>query len=85
MAYSVSLAPPAARQFRKLPFLIQQRLKPHIDALAVTPHPVKVLKMEGEPDLYRLRVGDYRIVYYIWEREQQVLIVRIAHRREVYR
>jgi len=41
--------------------------------------------MEGEADLYRIRVGDYRIVYYIWDREEEVLVVKIAHRREVYR
>ena len=85
MAYSVSLAPAADRQFRRLTVLIKQRLKPHIDALASDPRPPKVIKMEGEADLYRIRVGDYRIVYYIWDREQEVLIVKIAHRREVYR
>ncbi len=85
MAYSVSLAPAADRQFRRLTVLIQQRIKPHIDALAADPRPAKVIKMEGEADLYRIRVGDYRIVYYIWDREGEVLVVKIAHRREVYR
>ena len=85
MAYSVSLAPTADRQFRKLTVLIQQRIKPHIDALASDPRPSRVIKMEGESDLYRIRVGDYRIVYYIWDREGEVLVVKIAHRREVYR
>ena len=85
MAYSVSLAPAADRQFRKLTVLLQQRLKPHIDSLASNPRPPKVTKMEGESDLYRIRVGDYRIVYYILDREQEVLIVKIAYRREVYR
>jgi len=85
VAYSVSLAPAADRQFRKLPILMQQRLKSHIDALAANPRPVKVVKMEGEDDLYRIRVGDYRIVYYIWDGERKLLIVKIAHRREVYR
>ena len=85
MAYSISLAPAADRQFRKLPVLIRQRLKPHIDALAANPRPTRVVKMEGETNLYRMRVGDYRIVYYIWDREQEVLIAKIAHWKEVYR
>src|SRR2546430_203991 len=55
------------------------------DALAADPRPAKVIKMEGEADLYRIRVGDYRIVYYVWDREEEVLVVKIAHRREVYR
>jgi len=83
--YSVSLAPAADRQFRKLPFLLQRRLKPHIDSLADSPRPPKVVKMTGESDLYRIRVGEYRIVYYVWDAQQEVLIVKIAHRREVYR
>ena len=85
MAYSVSLAPAAVRQFRKLPILIQQRLKPHIDSLAVVQRPAGTKKLEGEPNLYRIRVGDYRILYYVWDTEQEVLVVKIAHRREVYR
>jgi mRNA interferase RelE/StbE len=83
--YSASLAPAAVRQFRKLPILIQQRLKPHIDSLATDPRPPGTEKMEGEAHLYRVKVGDYRIVYYIWDGEREVLVVKIAHRREVYR
>ena len=85
MAYSVSLAPAAVRQFRKLPILIQQRLKPHIDSLAVIQRPAGTKKLEGEPNLYRVRVSDYRILYYIWDTEREVLVVKIAHRKEVYR
>jgi mRNA interferase RelE/StbE len=85
VAYSVSLAPAAVRQFRKLPILIQQRLKPHIDSLSVSQRPAETKKLEAEPNLYRIRVGDYRILYYIWDAEREVLVVKIAHRREVYR
>jgi mRNA interferase RelE/StbE len=85
VAYSVDLAPAAERQFRKLPALVQQRLKRHIDSLAIAPRPAGTVKMHGEPDLYRLRVGDYRIVYYIWDRNREVLVVKIGDRREVYR
>ena len=85
MAYSIPLAPAAVRQFRKLPSLIQHRLKPHIDSLSADPRPPGTKKMEGEAHLYRVRVGDYRIVYYIWDDEREVLLVKIAHRREIYR
>jgi mRNA interferase RelE/StbE len=85
VAYSVSLAPAAVRQFRKLPILIQQRLKPHIDSLAAAPRPPGTKKIEGEADLYRVRIGDYRVVYYVWDSKRQILIAKIAHRREVYR
>ena len=85
MAYSVALAPAADRQFRKLPALIRQRLKRHIDSLAATPRPTGTVKMHGEPNLYRIRVGDYRILYYVWDQEHEVLVVKIGDRREVYR
>ena len=85
MAYSVALAPAAARQFRKLSILVQQRLKRHIDALARGPRPAGTVKMHGEPNLYRVKAGDYRIVYYVWDPEQEVLVVKIAHRKDVYR
>ena len=85
MAHSVSLAPAAGRQFRRLPILIQQRLKPHIDSLAKVPRPTGTVKMHGEQGLYRIRVGEYRIVYYAFDDEREVLVAKIAHRREVYR
>ena len=85
MAYEIVLAPLADRQFRKFQTFIQRRLKPHIDALAIDPRPEGTVKVKGEPDLYRIRVGDYRIVYYVWDRDRRVLVAKIAHRREVYR
>jgi mRNA interferase RelE/StbE len=85
VAYSVAFAPAADRQFRKLPALVQQRLKPHIDSLAGAPRPPGTVKMHGEPNLYRIRLGNYRIVYYVLDREREVLEVKIKDRREVYR
>lgn len=85
MAYDLVLSPLAERQFRKLTRFIQKRLRPHIDALALDPRPVGTVKVAGEPHLYRIRVGDYRVVYYIWDSEKHILIAKIAHRREVYR
>jgi mRNA interferase RelE/StbE len=55
-----------------------------IDALADAPRPPGVVKLAGRDD-YRVRVGDYRIVYAVDDAERLVLVARIAHRREVYR
>jgi mRNA interferase RelE/StbE len=85
VADTLNLSPLAERQFRKFSTFLQRRLKPHIDALANDPRPVGVAKVAGEPNLYRVRVGDYRIVYYVWDRDEHILIAKIAHRREVYR
>jgi mRNA interferase RelE/StbE len=85
VSYAISLPPAAVRQFRKLPILIQQRLKPHFDSSAADPRPPGTKKMEGEAHLHRVKVGDYRIVYYVWDSEREVLVAKIAHRKEVYR
>ena len=85
MAYEIVLSPLAERQFRKLSKFIQKRLKPHIDELSADQRPAGTVKVAGEPNLYRVRVGDYGIVYYVWDREKHILIAKIAHRREVYR
>ena len=55
-----------------------------IDALAANPRPVGCVKLAGRDD-YRIRVGDYRVVYAVDDDERLVLVARIAHRREVYR
>jgi len=56
-----------------------------IEALSDDPSPQGVAKLEGAETLYRLRVGDYRIVYEIRDKELLVLVVKVGHRKDVYR
>jgi mRNA interferase RelE/StbE len=84
VAYRLEFTPGADRQFRKLPKQIQARLRPHIDALAQNPRPPGVEKLTGEEG-YRLRVGDSRILYEVHDKILLVLVVKIGHRRDVYR
>jgi len=83
--YRVEFSRPADRQFRALPAEVQRRIAPRVNALADAPRPRGAEKLEGGEDLYRLRVGDYRIVYQIREQVLLILVVRVAHRREVHR
>jgi mRNA interferase RelE/StbE len=85
MAYSVLLAPPAERQLRTFAPAIQKRLVKRMKALQHTPRPPGVKKLAGEEDLYRIREGDYRIIYTIQDKELIVLVVKIGDRKEVYR
>ncbi len=85
MAYRIEFAPKAARQFRAFDRGLQRRLARRIDALAANPRPQGVKKLAGEEDLYRLRVGDYRILFQIRERRVTVLVVGVGHRSEIYR
>ena len=85
MRYRVEFARPAARQFEDLPEEVQLRLRPRIDSLAGNPRPQGVQKLASEEELYRLRVGDYRIIYQIQDKVLLVLVVKVGHRKEVYR
>ena len=85
--YTVRFASTATRDFRRLPVQIQDRVRFAIRRLAVNPRPPGVRKLSGnnnEGD-YRIRVGQYRVLYDLHDAEILVYIVRIGHRREVYR
>lgn len=85
MAYTVIVAAPAARDLRKLPEDARRRIGRRIDALAGDPRPHGVRQLKGLPELYRVRIGEYRAIYQIQDRELLVLVVQVRHRREVYR
>ncbi len=85
MAYAVQIAPGAEREFSKLGPEIQLRIRPRIDALANDPRPAGAIRLKGQENLWRIRVGDYRVVYEVRDKVLLVLVVRVAHRREVYR
>ncbi|MBY0395509.1 MAG: type II toxin-antitoxin system RelE/ParE family toxin [Thermoleophilia bacterium] len=66
-----------------MPKAVQMRIAPHIEALATEPRPHGCVKLTGS-DEYRIRVGDYRVIYAVEDRRLIVLDVRVAHRRDVY-
>ncbi len=85
MAYRIEFAPSANRQFRNLPRDVQSRLKIKIDALTDNPRPRRAEKLQGEEDLFRIRIGDYRVIYQVQDKVLLILVVKIGHRREIYR
>lgn len=85
MSYRVEFAKQSAKQFRALSPQNQQRLQTRIDSLAQEPRPKGVIKLAGEDNLYRIRVGDYRIIYTINDDQLFILVVKVGHRRDVYR
>lgn len=84
MRYSIEFVPSARKSLCKLPLPIQKRLQVAIDELADDPFPPGMKKLVGE-DGYRIRVGDYRVIYNVEHGHLIVLVIRIGHRREVYR
>jgi mRNA interferase RelE/StbE len=85
LIYTIEFSSTAERQFKKLSVQLQKRLTPKIDALAKNPRPSGMKKLEGEENLYRIRVGDYRIIYQIQDNKLIVLVVKIGDRKEIYK
>ena len=84
MIYQVRIKPSARRELERLDDPILQRVDKAILSLATNPHPRGSIKLTGVP-LYRLRVGQYRVLYEVNVESQKVTIVSIGHRREIYR
>jgi len=84
LPYQVEFTPAARRQFRKLPAEAQRRLAPVIDGLADNPRPAGSKKLVGPSDLWRVRAGDFRVIYTIQDERLIVQVVRVGNRREVY-
>jgi mRNA interferase RelE/StbE len=85
LTYRIELTPKAERDFKSLDGSVRRRIKQRIDSLAENPFPSGIKKIEGEDELYRLRVGDYRILYQVKGKILLVLIIGIGHRRDIYR
>lgn len=85
MVYRLELSTRAMRDLKKLPEQVRQRLQPHIESLATDPRPPGVVKLEGTENGYRIRIGDYRILYEIHDAVLRVAVVKVGHRRDVYR
>jgi mRNA interferase RelE/StbE len=85
VAYRVELTPAAQRDLRSLDRPVLRRIDAKIRSLAEEPRPHGVEKLAGDSEVYRVRVGDYRILYQIDDAVLVVLVVRVRHRREVYR
>ena len=82
--YRVELAPAADRERRKLAVDVQKRIVRALEQLETDPRPPGVRKLQGEDNLWRLRVGDYRVIYTIEDDRLLVLVVRVANRRDAY-
>jgi len=85
MAYSILLRPAAIRDLKALPPEPRSRIEKAIDRLGDEPRPRGARKLVGVADEWRLRVGDYRVLYLVNDAQRQVVVARIAHRRDAYR
>ena len=84
MEYTVEIKRSAEKELDALPSRVANRILARLVALGGDPRPVGSKKLSGE-DRFRIRVGDYRVLYEIDEAVRMVIVVAVGHRREVYR
>lgn len=84
MAHRIEFSPAAARQLRKLDRAVLEDVRDAIEGLGEEPRPHGCRKLSGHDGLYRVRVGDYRIVYAVFDQLLLVLVLKIGNRAEVY-
>jgi mRNA interferase RelE/StbE len=82
--YRVELRPAAARALGKINRLNQRRIQGAVSLLAADPRPPGATPLRGRPG-WRIRVGDYRVIYTIEDRVLLVVVIAVSNRREVYK
>jgi mRNA interferase RelE/StbE len=85
VTYQIELSKSVEKQLEDIPKSDLKKIFQRIDKLSSNPFPSGYEKLKGIEDLYRVRQGDYRVIYSVFEKKLLVLILKIGHRREVYR
>ena len=86
MAYEVLITDPAIQDLKKLPAHLIQRMKRAVLELATEPRPPNCRKLASvDPPTWRIRVGDWRVLYQVDDRKKLVAVIHFYHRREAYR
>ena len=85
MTYSIAFVASAERALEKIAKRDQKKIAIRIESLARDPRPPGSRKLVGGTNEYRIRVGDYRVIYSVEDRKVLVIVIRIAHRKDAYR
>jgi len=83
--YRIEWKKSAVRELRRLDHQVIARVVAVVGLLAADPYPRGVRKLSGTENTYRVRVGDYRIVYEVLDRDLLIQIARVRHRKDAYR
>ena len=84
--YTILFRKSARKEFQKLPKKIQSKVTEALMFLSLNPYTelLQIKKLKGPEDLYRIRIGNYRVIYTIENKKLTVIVVKIGHRKEVY-
>ena len=84
-SFKISWKASAARELRRLPRDLVNRVVVAVQQLSANPHPPGSKKLVGSQQTYRIRLGDYRVIYNVVTQTASIEIISVAHRRDVYR
>ncbi len=85
MTYTLEISNPAKKDFRNIPETFQEKIRSAIRLLSDDPRPDGVVKLKGFKDLYRIRVGDYRIIYSVDDAKKLIIILKVSQRGGAYK
>jgi mRNA interferase RelE/StbE len=83
--YSITFKPSVEKELKSLPKELVSRIMKKIENLAINPFPHQVVKLSSTEQLYRIPVGEYRIIYEVNTKDKEIIIHYARHRREAYR
>ena len=83
--YNIALKKSVEKDLKKIPLNEYKKIKTKILALSHTPRPIGIRKLVNEDEKYRIRIGDYRIIYLIDDNNNKVIIFGVGHRKDIYR
>lgn len=84
-SYSVELTRTAERQLRRVASRDRGRIVEAVESLSETPRPRHARKLRGYDEVYRIRVGPYRVVYEVYDERVVVIVLKVGHRKDIYR
>ncbi len=84
MSYKLIVKPTALKEIDDLPASFQERVISTLDSLQANPRPIGCKKLAGAKNRWRIRIGDYRILYMLDDSKHEIYIYRVAHRKDVY-
>lgn len=82
--YEVFLSKAARKQLDTLPLFISNKILEDISDLSSSPRPAGCKKLKGYKKVWRIRIGDYRVIYEIEDKRLRILIVAVGHRKDIY-
>lgn len=84
-SYTITFKPSALKDMRRIPGSVLESIKKHIRALVADPFPPGAVSMSGYRHYYRIRIGNYRVIYQVFSTVRIVSILRVGHRKDIYK